>query len=52
MYSSPLLEEKGYPMLATLSSDRDDPFPPRRPGTVAALTADDHPVDSQQLERT
>ena len=47
----PLLEEEGHPLCAALTTDLDDPFPEHWPSVRAALTADDDPVDSAQVER-
>ena len=48
--AAPLLEEKGHPLRAALTTDVDDPISKHGPSVGAALTADDHPVDSVQVE--
>ena len=49
--AAPLLEEEGHPLRAALTTDVDDPISKHRSRVRAALSADDDPVDSAQVER-
>jgi hypothetical protein len=50
--AAPLLEEEWHPLCAALTTDLDHPFSKHRSRVRTALTPDDDPIDSVQVERT
>ena len=49
--ASPLFEEERYPLQPALAPDADDPLLAHWAGMRAALAADNHPIDTGQIER-
>ena len=47
--STPLLEEERHPRGAALITKGDDPIALHRPSTRTALSADNHPIDTAEV---